>query len=270
MLARLFALLSRFCTAWSLLGFVTATKIFVMGRIPGLHLKLRLPNGTYFSCDSRLDQGVMAHFYEIGQLITDTPECRITRIVDAGANIGDETARFRAHHPAAVIAAIEPAIRNFNLLQKNFGRDPQVRLFFGGLWPTSAELRVNPSNCTQAFTVSDARADDHATHDVVRAFTVPGILEAMGWDEIDILKLDIEGTEKLLFSEGTLSWITRVRCFIFEVADHDSPGMTQVIYNSICDQTFLSTICGENLVLVRHDTPWKVNRIQGIRASDLP
>ena len=263
MLARIFALLSRFCIATSVLGIVTATKIFVLGRLPGLRLRLKLPNGSYFLCESQLDQGVVDHFYKLGQVIRDTPECRITRIVDAGANIGDETARFRAHHPAAAIAAIEPARRNFNLLEQNFGSDPQVRLFFGGLWPSPVDLRVDPGSCTQAFTVSQAAAEDRTTQDVVQAYTVPAIMAAMGWQEIDILKLDIEGAEKMLFSEGIESWITRVRCVIFEVADHESPGMTQVIYDAVRGQHFSSTLCGENLILIREDAPWTVARVQG-------
>lgn len=265
MLARLFSLLSRFFTATSVLGIATATKIFVLGRIPGLRLRLRLPDHSDFFCDSRLDQGVLDHSYKPGQVIRDSPECRVTGIVDAGANIGDETARFRAHHPAASIAAIEPAIRNFRLLERNFRTDPRVRLFFGGLWPSPVDLRVAPGNCTQGFTVSQASAADRTTQDVVRAFTIPAIMAAMGWDEIDILKLDIEGAAKMLFSEGTDAWITRVRCVIVEVADHESAGMTQVIYEALRGQAFQSTICGENLVLIRHDVPWKVGVVNGIR-----
>lgn len=263
MLARVFSLLSRFCTAVAVLGVSNAFKIFVVGHLPGRKLRLTLPNGAAFFCDSRIDQGVLEHFYKLGHVVHDAPECRITRIIDGGANIGDETARFRVHHPDAVIAAIEPASRNYRLLERNFATDRNVRLFHGGLWPRSAQLLVVAGPCSQAFTVSEVVGNDHDQADRVRAFSIPEIMEAMGWQEIDVLKLDIEGAEKLLFTENTAEWIRRVRCVIFEVADHESPGMTQAIYAALSEHRFRSTICGENLILIRDDTAWSVSRVQG-------
>ena len=263
MLARVFSLLSRFCTAVTVLGVGNAFTIFVLGHLPGRKLRLTLPNGASFFCDSRIDQGVLEHFYKLGHVVHDAPECRITRIIDGGANIGEETARFRVHHPGAVIAAIEPASRNYRLLKRNFATDRNVRLFHGGLWPKSTQLLVVAGTCSQAFTVSEVIADDHDQADLVRAYSISEILEAMGWQEIDVLKLDIEGAEKLLFTENTADWISRVRCVIFEVADHESPGMTQAIYDALRGHRFRSTICGENLILIRNDTPWSVGRVHG-------
>jgi len=263
MLARVFSLLSRFCTAVAVLGAGNACKIFVLGRLPGRKLRLTLPNGASFFCDSRIDQGVLEHFYKLGHVVHDAPECRITRIIDGGANIGDETARFRVHHPDAAIAAIEPASRNYRLLEQNFATDQNVRLFHGGLWPRSAQLRVVAGSCSQAFTVSEVTGNDHDQADLVRAYSIPEIMDAMGWQEIDVLKLDIEGAEKLLFTQNTAAWIDRVRCVIFEAADHESPGMTQAIYDALRGHRFRSTICGENLILIRDDTPWSVGRVQG-------
>lgn len=263
MLARVFSLLSRFCTAVAVLGVGNAFKIFLLGHLPGRKLRLTLPNEASFFFDSRIDQGVLEHFYKLGHVVHDAPGCRITRIIDGGANIGDETARFRVHHPDAVIAAIEPASRNYRLLERNFTTDRNVRLFHGGLWPKPAQLLVVAGACSQAFTVSEVVGNDHDQSDLVRAFSIPEIMQAMGWQEIDVLKLDIEGAEKLLFTQNTADWIHRVRCVIFEVADHESPGMTQAIYGAISDHRFRSTICGENLILIRDDTPWSVGRVHG-------
>lgn len=269
MLARVFSLLSRFCTATAVLGIGNSFRLFALGHLPGLTLRLTLPNGASFFCDSRIDQGVMEHFYKLGYVVHDAPECRITRIIDGGANIGDETARFRVHHPDASIAALEPASRNFRLLERNFTTDRNVRLFHGGLWPKSAQLRVVAGSCSQAFTVSEVVGDGHGQADLVRGFSIPEIMNTMSWQEIDVLKLDIEGAEKLLFTEDTADWITRVRCVIFEVADHESPGMTQAIYDALSGHRFRSTICGENLILIRDDTPWSVGRVHGFARAGI-
>jgi hypothetical protein len=115
--------------------------------------------------------------------------------------------------------------------------------------------------------VSEVLGDGHGQADLVRAFSIPEIMDAMGWQEIDVLKLDIEGAEKLLFTKNTTGWINRVRCVIFEVADHESPGMTQAIYDALSGHRFRSTICGENLILIRDDTPWSVGRVHGFARS---
>ena len=44
----------------------------------------------------------------------------------------------------------------------------------------------------------------------VRQFTVPELLLALGWEGIDVLKIDIEGYEKTLF-HGNNAWLSRVR-----------------------------------------------------------
>jgi FkbM family methyltransferase len=263
MLARLFSLLSRFCTATAVLGLGDSLKIFVLGHVPGMKLRLTLPNRASFFCDSRIDQGVLEHFYKLGHVVHDAPGCRVTRIIDGGANIGDETARFRFHHPDAVIAAVEPASRNFRLLERNFTSDRNVRLFHGGLWPKAAQLRVVAGGCSQAFTVSECIGSEEEQGDLVRGFSIPEIMKVMDWQELVILKLDIEGAEKRLFTENTADWIDCVRCVIFEVADHEGPGMTQAIFDALGGHRFCSTICGENLILIRDDTPWTVGRVNG-------
>lgn len=138
-----------------------------------------------------------------------------------------------------------------------------MRLFHGGLWLKSGQLLVVTGNCSQAFTVAEVVGNGHDQADLERAFRIPDIMEPMGWQEIDVLKLDIEGAEKLLFTENTADWISRVRCVIFEIADHESPGMTQAIYDALRGHSFRATICGENLILIRDDTPWSVGRVHG-------
>ena len=53
----------------------------------------------------------------------------------------------------------------------------------------------------------------------VRQFTVPELLLALGWEGIDVLKIDIEGYEKTLF-HGNNAWLSRVRWIIEEAHGH--------------------------------------------------
>jgi hypothetical protein len=53
----------------------------------------------------------------------------------------------------------------------------------------------------------------------VRQFAVPELLAALGWDGIDLLKIDIERYEKTLF-RGNTAWLSTVRLIIGEAHIH--------------------------------------------------
>ena len=89
----------------------------------------------------------------------------------------------------------------------------------------------------------------------------------MNWDAIDVLKLDIEDSEYALFTSNLDSWIHRINAIIVEVADHEFPGTTQAMYAALRDQTFNSYICGENLVLIRADLSWQLERVHGFEKA---
>ena len=109
--ARLFAYLQRFSVACDNFGIVSAIRLFYYCRFKsfpsGVSLRVRkLRRAIVFR--GRTDKGVMSHFFKPGYRILDTVDNPVLVIVDAGANIGDETLRFRHFHPHARIVAIEP------------------------------------------------------------------------------------------------------------------------------------------------------------------
>jgi FkbM family methyltransferase len=257
--------LQRLVLCTRLYGFRTALRLVLRPRTPGARRAVTLPGGLRFSFRAREDFGVVSHFYREGYRIEDCPERRIRRIMDCGANIGDETARFLCHHPAATILAIEAAPSNFALLEGNFGSVPRVRLVQGGVWPSDGYLKVvapadgNP----ESFRVRETDAE----HAEVTAYSIPTLMGLMGWEEIDVLKLDVEGAEYELFTRNCDAWVRRVNVFVFEVPDADHPGTTQEIYRSLGDLPFTTFVCGENLVLVKQGLPWRAQRVAGIAAE---
>ena len=52
-----------------------------------------------------------------------------------------------------------------------------------------------------------------------------------GFENIDLLKLDIEGAEREIFGTGDLDWMNRTRAIIIELHDRFRPG---------CEAAFLS------------------------------
>jgi len=252
--------MNRFALSVEKLGLVNTIKIFFWGRITTKIVTVSLPKGFLFNFEGRLDHGILSHFYKTGYFIEDIESLRIATIIDAGAYIGDETARFLLHYPNAKIVAIEAAERNYFLLQKNFQKVRNVALIKGALWPVKANLKVIPGKSLEAFKVIETTD----THESIPAWTIPNIIEKMGWDRIDILKLDIEGSEYELFTRNYEEWIGKVNVFIFEVPDNDHAGTTQAIYQSLSKYKYNSFVCGENLVLIRSDVPWKLRKVIGL------
>lgn len=188
-------------------------------------------------------------------------EKRIKRIIDAGANIGDETARFLVHYPGASLIAVEAEKSNYDILAKNFLGRPKVKLVCGGLWPVRTNLKVIPGDSMEAFRVVETQE----TKETIPAYTVSDLMQMMSWPDIDILKLDIEGAEYELFARNYNEWIDKVKVFIFEAPNGDRPGSTQIIYRALNGLDFNSFVCGENLVLIRSDLPWRLEKVIGFR-----
>jgi FkbM family methyltransferase len=255
--------LHRFALASSVLGLRAAFTIFVPSRYSCALRQITLPDGRRFTFRGKLDQGVMSHFYKEGYRIRSDNSHPPSRIIDAGANIGDETARFLHHCPNATIVAIEAEERNFEVLRTNFADVPNVRCIHGGLWPTEGRVKVVNESAGGGHMESFRVVPTSDPNGLV-AWSIPRILEEMGWDAIDLLKLDIEGSEYELFTSNTESWIDRVNAIIIEVADHERAGTIQTMYAALHKESFNSYICGENLVLIKAGVPWSLDRVVGL------
>lgn len=252
---RAFAYGTRFCIAAGNLGFRNAWRLFASMRsgsaLRSLHVR-SLNRPIYYR--SSADRGAVAHLFLPGTKIVDTPSLPVRVIVDAGANIGMETIRMRHFHPQARLVAIEPDRNNFDVLRMNVAGLDQVKVLPNGIWSTETGLCVLPGETNEGFSVRPAQAGEAPDLD---AITMNDLLEQVG-GEIDILKMDIEGSEFEVFLRNT-EWVDHVKVFIFECPDRDHPGAAAQMFRALSHlplDTFISG--GENLVLIRRDTGWRL------------
>jgi FkbM family methyltransferase len=144
-------------------------------------------------------------------------------IIDAGANVGYSSLLFMSHYPTATIVGIEPDKTNCELFRKNCGAHPKIRLLEGAVWPRSKTLAItNPEADPWAFQVDETSADEQAG--LVRGYTIPEIIDMNGGGRVNLLKLDVEGAECALFSEGAEEWLPRVDVILVELHDHFVSG----------------------------------------------
>jgi FkbM family methyltransferase len=225
-------------------------------------LHLRDPDGSSlsFTFRGRTDQGVLSHLYKDGVRIVDSKSKHIRTILDCGANIGVETLRFRLHHPQAEIMAVESDPDNFALLTSNYHNCARISVLHGAVWSKDTQLYVHrsPDGNPESSIVEETGGGPS-----VAAYSIDSLRMLRGWSQIDILKLDIEGAEHELFS-GSIDWLERVNCLIFEVPDSDKPGTLQLIFEKLKGQQWNGMAIGENLVLLRHGLPWSVSRVLGV------
>jgi FkbM family methyltransferase len=146
----------------------------------------------------------------------------VKTILDVGANIGAAAVYLLHLFPDAKLIAIEPAPGNFAVLQKNLasyqGRATAVP---AALWSSETNLQIQRGAFRDGLDWSiQVKPADPATSATVPGITMPQLLASQNLDQIDLLKIDIEGAERELFAART-TWLSQVRTICIEL--HDDP-----------------------------------------------
>lgn len=169
-------------------------------------------------------------------------------IIDGGANIGLTSIFFANKYPKAQIISIEPEKENFELLRKNTKRYPNISLLYAGIWDHRANLEiVDAGQGNNSFTVKEL---PQPTEKSIRAVSIADIMEEKKWKTIDILKLDIEGSEKNVFEKNYESWLPAVKILIIELHDRMNPACSETVFKALGNYNFSKATKGENHVFV--------------------
>jgi len=161
------------------------------------------------------------------------PEC--STIIDLGANIGLASLYLASAYPSARIVAVEPNRENFELLKTNLEdliQENRCVPVQAAVWSTRKVLTADPQCLPDAYNAyrlleqpSRQNALDH-----VQGLTMPEILATSDVQQVDLLKVDIEGAEMELF-RNDLSWLDRVGAIAIEFhgRSRDESGFDQVL-----------------------------------------
>lgn len=159
-----------------------------------------------------------------------SPPEPVRLVVDAGANIGDTTARYLTRFPNATVVSLEPDPDNYAMLVRNcaaFGS--RAVLLNAALWPRDARLNICPSVTYNAVSVAEVDSADGCNALMCDGVSVPALRQSLGFATIDILKCDIEGAEFHLFRDGA-PWLSFVRCLVIEI---HSEVAHQAVYKAV-------------------------------------
>jgi FkbM family methyltransferase len=172
-------------------------------------------------------------------------------IIDAGANIGLSTVFLARCYPSAKILAIEPDPSNYAQLLKNTKSIERVVPVKSALWMQDAFLRIkNLHEAQWMLQVEECSPnEDHA----FRAVSISSLLRDHHIHRIDLLKLDVESSEKEIFSAHYEEWITKTKYILVELHDWMKDGCSKSLFRTISLYNFKTTIFNGMLLLENLD-----------------
>lgn len=152
-------------------------------------------------------------------------------ILDIGGNIGMSALWFHEWLKPQGYACVEPDPRNLEVLRKNLETNGlQARVFPCAATAEPGRIRLSMGlsfGCShlEGIEIADGL---HQTEQYVEVEgrTIPSMLDELGWQKVDLVKIDIEGGERELLRHCA-SWIDRVGQMVMEIHGNTSPEEIQ-------------------------------------------
>jgi FkbM family methyltransferase len=171
-------------------------------------------------------------------------------VVDLGGNIGCSAIYFANRWPEAKIVVVEPLLANFELLKQN-------TRFYPNIIPVHAAAHhrretvelVTPKTGFWATRVARAVDGCDAPSCTAPGLPIGELLDEHGIDRVDILKIDIEGSEADLFANSPHPWLSRTRLIMIELHDNVRMGCTWHMERALKPYKTRKGHIGENLLV---------------------
>ncbi len=161
-------------------------------------------------------------------------------IIDAGANIGLSSIFFAQRYPEATIYSIEPETSNFACLQKNIQGYTNITGLHTALWHRDAKLKIQDQQENHwAFRVEECEKGEPESFP---AISLTSLMQCYQIEKIDLLKMDIEGAEREVFSENYDYWLSRTKLIVIELHDWIKGGCSSVFFNAISRYKIKTTV----------------------------
>lgn len=162
-------------------------------------------------------------------------------IIDAGANIGMASLYLLNRYPSVRIVAVEPDPATFDLCRTNLAPfSDRVVLVKGALWSSCGQLvfvREEMEWNSHVRDTENVHAEQNArpgaaTEMKVDSYDMPALIALGGGGPVDLLKVDIEGSEAEVFSRDFERWLPDVRNIVIE------------LHGPECEKSFLGAMQG--------------------------
>jgi FkbM family methyltransferase len=173
-------------------------------------------------------------------------------IIDAGANIGLYSVMAKNKFADAQIICLEPDKENFETLQANLSNYKNIFFENAGLWNKDSMLKAYDKFESGKWGIV---VEESLTEGNVKGLTVSTLLQKYNWQQIDVFKIDIETSEKIVFADNYETWLPKVKMLIIEFHDWIVPNTSKPFFEAInkCFKSYSFSSKGENVIIVNND-----------------
>jgi FkbM family methyltransferase len=176
-------------------------------------------------------------------------------IVDAGANVGYSACYFLSRFADSKVIALEPDSCNAKALRENLTPyGDRAIVIEAALWSHDALLSFTPTPYRDGREWS-RQVIQHTVADELnscRAISLESLIVQHHLSRIEILKVDIEGAEGEVFSNGTERWLEHVNAIVIELHNDSMYGDCEAIFHqAVPDSEFRKHRSGELTICER-------------------
>lgn len=179
-----------------------------------------------------------------------------TFVIDAGANIGYTAVLFANWWPNCKIISIEADKENYELTKLNTAAYPNITVLHAGLWNKEAQLKIEAGQ-EDGFVVREL--DAFTTHinseNLTIGLSIDTLLKNYNASQIDFLKMNIEGSEKEIFSENYQAWLPKTKAMLIELHDGKNAGCSKSVFSTTNKYSFaVAETAGYGVLFVEEKT----------------
>jgi FkbM family methyltransferase len=163
----------------------------------------------------------------------------ISTIVDCGANVGFSSVYFLHQLMPKRIIAIEPEYCNYKQLQKNLQPfQGKCQILNSAIWSSSMFMEIKDYEFGDGRDWAKAVEPSEGNKPTgLKSLGMRDVQKILNGEEIDILKMDVEGAEKEIFSDRDLDWLKSVKCIAIELHGKENE---EIYLNALSKFNFIS------------------------------
>lgn len=186
---------------------------------------------------------IHAEYFPVVELIKKYG-LRIDNIVDCGANVGLAAVYFNSFFTDAKIVSVEASDVNFQLLKNNVCHFDKIIPLHKAIWKNSGTVCIDTNfrdKLQWSYSVTDTNNDES---EQVSSITINELMQENDMTSIDLLKVDIEGGEKEIFTNiESCKFLEVTKIIAIEI--HDEFDIRSKIEKVLLHYGFFSVISGE-------------------------
>jgi FkbM family methyltransferase len=154
-------------------------------------------------------------------------------VIDAGANIGYTAALFANWWPQSKIISIEPDTENYQLALNNTKSYSNITVIHGALWNKEMDLKIEAGQ-EDGFVVKEIKGSQNIRpENLTKGISIDQLMKKYQFPQVDFLKMNIEGSEKDIFSENYQNWLPKTKAMLIELHDGKNAGCSKTVFTAI-------------------------------------